>query len=237
MAKQLVRFAAALAVTLACAVTASAQTADEIVAKNLAAKGGVEKLKAIQTLRQSGTMTLQGQTAQFAAMSKRPNLNRQEITIQGTTIQMIFDGTKAWMINPLMGPSPIEMPAEQGDMVKDQSDIDGPLVDYKRKGSTIDLVGTETVDGKQAYHLRVTRKGLPPQELYIDTTTNLEIKAATTIPGSGTMELTFGDYRSVDGMMVPFKVTSTAGGMVVSELKLDKVEFNVPLPPDTFKVK
>ncbi|TAK15430.1 MAG: hypothetical protein EPO35_07465 [Acidobacteria bacterium] len=226
-----------LAVCVVVAGSAYAQTVDEIVAKNLAAKGGVEKLKAVQTLRQTGSITLQGQVAQLMTVAKRPNLSRQEISIQGQTITMVFDGSKAFMLNPMVGPDPIEMPTEQVEMIKDQADIDGPLMDYKMKGSTVELVGVEDANGRKAFHLRVTRKGLPPTELFIDSQNYLDVKAVTTVPGSGTMELLFGDYRAVDGMMVPFSVKSSAAGMTISELKLDKVEFNVQLPGNTFKVK
>lgn len=236
MSRKLLTVASLLVVCLI-AAPAYAQTAEEIVAKNIAAKGGEAKLKAVQTLRQTGTMTLQGQTAQLMTVSRRPNLSRQDISIMGTTITMAFDGTKAWMLNPLVGPEAIEMPAEQAEMIKDQADIDGPLMDYKSKGSTIELVGIEDAGGKKAFHLRVSRKGLPPTELFIDTTSYLDVKAVTVVPGSGTMEMTFGDYRVVDGMTVPFSVKSSAAGMTLSELKLDKVEFNITLPPDIFKIK
>lgn len=237
MIRQNVFVSAAVAAVLCVSSAAYAQTVDEVVAKNIAAKGGEAKLRDVETLRQSGTINLQGQTAQIMTAAKRPNLSRQEISIMGTTLTMVFDGTKAWMLNPMVGPDPIEMPAEQAEMIKDQADIDGPLMDYKSKGSTVELVGLEDVDGKKAYHLRISRKGLPPQEIFIDATTYLDLKAVTVVPGSGTMEVVFGDYRSVGGMMVPFSVKSTAAGMTISELKLDKVEFNVPLPPDTFKIK
>jgi outer membrane lipoprotein-sorting protein len=237
MIRKCVLMSVAVAAVLCVSSAAYAQTVDEVVAKNIAAKGGEAKLKAIDTLRQTGTINLQGQTAQIMTAAKRPNLSRQEISIMGTKLTMVFDGTKAWMLNPMVGPDPIEMPAEQAEMIKDQADIDGPLMDYKTKGSTVELVGLEDVDGKKAYHLRISRKGLPPQEVFIDSTTNLDVKAVTVVPGSGTMEVLFSDYRSVDGMMVPFSVKSTAAGMTISELKLDKVEFNVTLPPDTFKIK
>ena len=81
------------------------------------------------------------------------------------------------------------------------------------------------------------RKGLPPTELFIDSQNYLDVKAVTSVPGTGTMELAFGAYRSVDGMMVPFSVKSSAAGMTISELKLDSVAFNVPLPADAFKIK
>lgn len=237
MSRTLLSAASLAVVCLIFAAPAHAQTADEIVARNIQAKGGEAKLKAVQTLRQSGTMILQGQTATVASVTKRPNLSRQDITMMGTTITMVFDGAKAWMLNPMVGPDAVEMPAEMAEMVKDQADIDGPLIDYKTKGSTVELVGLEDAAGKKAFHLRVSRKGLPPTELYIDSTSYLDVKTVTNVPGSGTMEIVFGDYRSVDGLTVPFSVKSLAAGMLLSDLKLDKVEFNVTLPADTFKIK
>lgn len=237
MIRKTVLMCVAAAALLCVPSAAYAQTAEEIVAKNITAKGGEAKLKAVETVRQSGSINVQGQTAQLTVVAKRPNLSRQDIKIGGSTITMSFDGVKAWMLNPMVAPDPIELPAEQAEMIKDQADIDGPLVDYKSKGSTVELVGTEDANGKKAFHLRVSRKGLPPTELFIDSTTYLDLKSVTTVPGSGTMEMVFGDYRMVDGMTVPFSVKSSAAGMLLSELKLDKVEFNVTLPADTFKIK
>ena len=227
----------ALVVCFIASASAYAQNVDEIITKNIAAKGGEAKLKAVQTVRQSGTLNIQGQSAQLTVVTQRPNLSRQDISINGITISMAFDGTKAWMLNPMAGADVVEMPAEQAEMIKDQADIDGPLVDYKVKGSTVELVGLEDANGKKAFHLRVSRKGLPPTEVFIDSTTYLDVKTVNSVPGSGTMEIVFGDYRTIDGMTVPFSVKSSAAGMVVSELKLDKVEFNVSLPADIFKIK
>lgn len=236
MSRKLLIVASVLAACLT-AAPVYAQTADEVIAKNLAAKGGEAKLRAIQSLRQTGTISIQGQPATMTSVFKRPNLTRQDITMAGVTITMMFDGEKAWMINPMMGPNPIEQPVESTEMVKDQADIDGPLLDYKAKGSTVALLGTEDVNGKKAFHLKVTRKGLPPTEVFVDTTTYLDVKSVNEVPGSGTMEVAFSDYRSIDGMMVPFLIKSSAAGMLLGELKVDKVEFNVSVPADTFKIK
>src|SRR4029077_18500977 len=111
------------------------------------------------------------------------------------------------------------------------------LMDYKAKGSTIELVGVEDAGGRKAFQMRLTRKGLPPNQVVTDSQNYLDVKTVTAIPGSGTMEMTFGVYRSVDGLMIPFSVKSSAAGMTISELKLESVAFNIQLPADTFKIK
>jgi outer membrane lipoprotein-sorting protein len=216
---------------------ASAQTVDDIIAKNLAAKGGAEKLKSIQSLRSTGTMSAQGQSFTLTASAKRPNMTRQEMVVLGQTILMVFDGTTARMINPMVGAAPMDIPAEQVEMIKDQSDMDGPLVDYKTKGNTIILVDTVTLDGKPNYHLRVERKSLPTQDVYLDQQTYLETKVSTTVPGSGVFETEFSDYRAVDGFTMPFSIKTVAAGMTLSELKLTKIEINPVLDDSIFKIK
>lgn len=214
-----------------------AQTVDEIVQKNLAAKGGVEKLKGISTLRSTGTMTAQGQSATITSTSKRPNMTRQDFVTTGQTIVMAFDGTTARMINPAMSPTAMEMPAEQLEMIKDQSDMDGPLVDYKTKGFQIEFIGAEMSNGKKLMHLRVHRKALPVQDVYLDGETYLESKVTTEVPGSGVFETQFSDYRSVDGMMMPYSIKTVAAGMTVSEMKLTKIEVNAKIDDAVFKIK
>ncbi len=234
--KRLVVLSAA-AVVLLLHTAAFAQSVDDIVARNLAAKGGADKLRALQTLRQTGSITMQGMNARMTTSFKRPYMNRQEIDVMGQTMVMVFDGTKGAMLNPMVGPDPIAMPPEQVEMMKDQSDFDGPLLDYKAKGYVIDFVGNETLDDKPVFHLRISRKALPPQDLYLDGTTYLETKMSTTVPGSGVMEVKFGDYRTVDGLTMPYLLQSFAGNMMVSEMKIDKIEFNVKLDDSLFRIK
>jgi len=216
---------------------ASAQTVDEIVAKNLAAKGGVEKLKGIQSIRSTGTMSAQGQTVTVTLISKRPNLTRQEILMAGQTMLMVFDGTKALMINPMVSPKPVDLQPEQVEMIKDQSDIDGPRVVYKQRGFQVEFVGRGRVDGKPMLHLRIQRKALPVQDLYLDGVTFLEMKVSTSVPGSGVFETQFSDYRAVEGMMMPFSIKTVAAGMTLNEMKLTKIELNVPIDNAIFTIK
>ena len=159
------RTAVALALAVGVAGAAHAQTADELVAKNLKAKGGLDNLKAVQGMKITGRVTLPGagggggMEIPMTIVTKRPNRFRQESEFKGQKIVVAFDGTKAWMINPMMGqgaPQPIE--GERLDMVKQQADLDGPLVDYKAKGTTIEVQGVETVDGKKVHKLKVTPK-------------------------------------------------------------------------------
>ena len=233
---------AALAVGLAFAVPAAAQTVDEIIAKNIAAKGGMDKLKAVKTVRMTGRMTVgPGIEAPVVMELQRPNTMRMDITVQGMTLSQGFDGTKAWILNPLQGSKvPQEMSAEEKSMVEEQADIDGPLMDYKAKGHKAELLGKEKVEGSDAYKLKLTLKNGVIRTFYIDAEHFLEIKEESkrTIRGTETeSETIYGDYKDVDGLMLPHSIDGgQKGSPQRQKLVVEKVEVNPKLDPSRFKM-
>lgn len=233
---------AALAVGLALAAPVAAQTVDEIIAKNTAAKGGMDKLKSVKTVRMTGRMTVgPGIEAPVVLEIHRPNSMRMDITVQGMVISQGFDGTKAWMLNPLQGSKvPQEMSAEEKLMVEEQADIDGPLVDYKSKGHTAELLGKEKVEGSDAYKLKLTLKNGVIRTFYIDAEHFLEIKEESkrTIRGTEVEgETIYGDYKDVAGMMLPHSIDGgQKGNPQRQKLVVEKIEINVPLDTTRFKM-
>lgn len=239
--------AAAAVALLYSAVPSVAQTADELVAKNLAARGGEAKLRAVNTMRIEGKVSMQGMELPMSVNAKRPNMMRQELQIQDKKVLTAFDGQKAWMINPMMGAeTPQEILGPQGEMTREQSDFDGPLMDYKSKGTTVELVkgeapdGTEKlVDGTKVYKLKVTRKGGRVQHIYLDAESGIELKTTSQIEQGGqtfTVETELADYRAVEGIMVPHTVRNTVNGQPVMQMSVQKVEFNVPIDDALFKM-
>ena len=152
---RLIRSSVCLLVVVFASAVAHAQTAEEIVAKNLKAKGGVEKLKAMNTVKITGTISAQGMEFPMTTWARRPNLIRREMQIQDKRIVNAFDGETVWAINPMMTGSdePQELTGPMATMTKDDADFDGVLVDYKEKGHTVELVGAETLEGKKVYHV------------------------------------------------------------------------------------
>ena len=210
-------FAATLLATIA-----SAQTVDDIVASNLAAKGGADKLKAVQTMRLTGTISARGMTAPFTISSKRPNLARQETEIQGMPMVRGFDGTTPWMMS---SGQVREITGPEAQATRDQADFDSPLVDFRAKGNTVELVGTDTVDGVKVYHLKVTTKAGQVQQYFLDAETGLERQTAVTISqngGEATIVSTLSDYRDVDGLKIPFSIKQTVNGTPATELTIEK---------------
>ena len=218
-------------------VAAQSPTVDELVAKNIAAKGGLEKLHAVQSIKQTSHISMQTSSATIVQYAKRPNLIRQELSIAGQTIVQAFDGSTAWTINPLQTGSsaPVVVVGPQADAMKEQADFESPLVDYKTKGYKIEFIGAETVAGKKLNHLKLTSKAQRVQHCYLDDVTGLEVKIVNESP-VGMLEQEMSDYRDVNGLKIPFAIKTSSAGVTMASIAVDKVEINPAIDDALFKM-
>ena len=219
-----------------------AQSVDEIIAKNVQARGGADKLKSVKSIKSTATMSMgPGIEAPGTLIQKRPALARLEFTVQGLTAVQAYDGKNGWQIMPFMGKKDPElMSADEAKEIEENADLDGPLVDYKNKGHQVELQGKEKIEGTDAYKLKVTLKNGDVQTIYIDSDSFLDIKEVTKRTVRGTeqeIESAIGDYKPVDGIMFPFAVESGIKGTDQKQkLTITKVELNVPADDSIFKM-
>ncbi len=219
-----------------------AQTADEIIAKNIQARGGLEKLKSVQSIKSTATMAMgPGMEAPGVLIQKRGNLARLEFTVQGLTAVQAYDGKSGWQIMPFTGKKdPEAMSADETKEVEEMADIDGPLVDYKSKGHSVELLGKEKIEGTDAYKLKVNLKNGDVLTDYVDADSFLVIKEETKRTVRGTeqvVESAIGDYKEVGGIVYPFAVESgIKGSPEKQKLTITKVELNVPVEDSIFKM-
>jgi outer membrane lipoprotein-sorting protein len=228
----------AILLVASCA-TVSAQTVDEIVAKNIEAHGGLKNLQAIKTMKSTGKL-VQGGAMEFPFTNyvKRPGSMRIESLIQGQTFVMAYDGTTGWTINPFQGsPDPQKLPQDQVNELVDQADIDGQLVDYKKKGSTLEYIGKDEIEGSPVYKLKLTQKDGDIKYLYLDQETGIELKETSIVKqGDKEMEIDtyYSDYKEVNGVMIAHSMESRVGDQVGSQIVIEKVEVNVPVDDAMF---
>ena len=221
-------------------IAARTQTADELIAKNIQAKGGMEKIKAIKSVRQIGKFDLGGGFRAAAVQeNERPNLLRQTFSIQGMTAVQAYDGSTGWQIQPFQGHKDPELMGE--DDLRDmqlEADFDNPLVDYKEKGNTVEFLGHDMVDGDDALRLKVTLKNGDIVYYYLDPDTFLEIRKEIQqfIRGSVRERIVdFGSYKPVNGVMYPFSsATGTKSNPGAQTFTAEKIEVNVPIPDSDF---
>lgn len=223
------------------APSAAAQTADEIVARYVKTVGGMEKIQAIRSLRRTGKFTGGGGfEARVVQENKRPNMVRQEFSLQGMTGVNAYDGASGWKIEPWQGKKdPEPLGEEELKQIVEESDFDGPLVNYKEKGNRVEYVGTEPVEGTDAYKLKVTQKSGDVSYYFMDTDYYVPIRIETKRMVRGAereYETTLGDYKEVAGVYLPHSYeTGVKGAPFRSQVNFEKIEANVSLEDLRFR--
>ena len=221
-------------------VQASAQTVDDLIKKNIDAHGGIQKLKAVKSMKASGKITPQGLEIPISLQQKRPGMVRMDATFQGKSMVQAYDGTTAWKIDPFQGnPDPEKVAGDDLKDLEEQADLDGPLVDYKQKGHTVELIGKEDMEGTPVYKLKLTLKNGDVRNIYIDAENYLELKVTSkrkTPGGEVDVDQFLGNYKSVNGMMFAFSIDTRINGQSVNTITIDKIELDSPIDEAVFKM-
>lgn len=217
-----------------------AATLDEIIARHVESRGGLEALEAVATARLTGTVSSGGVSNPITIEYKRPGKIRIEVESQGVTAVQAFDGEVGWAVFPAVGIRlPTELTGEPLRQLQDRADvIEGPLVGYAEKGHALELLGEEDVDGRPAYKLRLKRRSGSEMTVYLDAETCLEVKQVTesTVKGATLAVTVFlEDYEQVGGLTRAQKVRAVSkGGFLNQELDVEKTELNVDIDDARF---
>lgn len=235
-------------------------SAAQIADKNVAARGGLQAWRAVRTLSLQGKMGAGGnqrasislpmqdpkefantmphrpaQEAQlpFLLEMKRPRMVHLELQFHGQTAVQVYDGANGWKVRPFLNRSEVEpYSADELRIASNQEDLDGPLVDYAAKGSKVGLDGSEKVEGRDTYKLKVTEKTGHTFHVWIDAETFLEAKIEgqpRRLDGiDHPVEVYFSDYRTVDGLRVPFVMETRVLPVAKNALNLK----DTPVPPE-----
>ena len=224
------------------AETENAPTLDELVAKNIEAKGGADALRALQSLKLTGKLVIREGQVQLlhTEIKKRPDQVRTDETLQGMTAVEAYDGKESWRISPFQGrKDPEKMSADDTKPLMEEAEMDGPLVDWKAKGSTLEYLGREDVDGTSAYKIKVVRKNGDVNFVYLDPDHFLEIRILTQRIRHGAQEETetdVGDYEKIGGVFIPFSIEEgRKGDPDKQKVVIEKAEANVPVDDAIFK--
>lgn len=226
------------------ALPLQALTADELIAKNIEARGGREKLAAVKSMKATGKNTMGGDDGTIEMTStlviERGGKLRQERSMQGLTSVTALEGDVAWSLNPFGGRrEPVLLPPDAVKSLKVQADLDGPLVDYREKGHKVEYLGTEDVDGTEAHKLRISLANGDEQIVYLDPDYYLEIRERsreTTRGVESENETDIGNYELVEGVYMPFSYEfGSPGGYRYFKINVEKIEVNVPVEAGIFK--
>lgn len=216
-----------------------AQSVDELIEKYVRARGGYDKIKALKTLKIHGKQIEGGMEIAGFMIKKRPNLVYIEAEEQGQKIQQVFDGETAWQINPLNGIyTPQNMPENEALLLLLESDFDGVLVDFKKKGHQVEYAGREEMEGTEVHKFKVVLKTGQTWFCYLDTEHSLELKRTVRI-NMGTAEydvdIFYSDFKEVDGLIVPFVQETKMGGYTIAQVVFDTIKTNMKVDDTIFR--
>ncbi len=222
------------------AVPAWAQTADDIVDRYIKTTGGIEKINAVQSLRRTGKFIGGGGfEARLLQENKRPRNVRQEFEFQGMSGINAYDGKTGWKIEPWQGKKdPEPLGEEEMKSIVEDSDFDGPLVNYREKGNKVEYAGMEPVEGTDSHKLKVTTKSGDVFFYFMDTDYYVPIKIETKRMVRGEQreyETSIGDYKEVNGWYLPFSYeTNVKGSSNRQKYTYDAIVANVDIPDSRF---
>jgi hypothetical protein len=218
------------------------QDADEIVNKYVNAIGGLDKIQAIKTIKLTGKVTAGGMDIPFSQICKRPQMVLMESTVQGMTMKQAYDGTQGWMINPFMGKKDPDLMSKDAEKtIKRNADFEGQLINYKDKGSKIELIGKEDLEGSQVYNIKLTDKNNDLTNFYIDADSYLLVKQNDKIKFDTkeiSAESILSNYKQVNGVMFPYSIESKSpdNPMGSAKIVVDSIETNLTVDDSIFKM-
>lgn len=218
-----------------------AQSTDDLVQRHIAARGGLAALRAIKTLKMTGSLRPGGFDVllAFSETIARPGSVRIDATLQSLTVVQSYDGKEGWQIQPFQGrKDPETLSSDDTKSLQEEADFEGPLIDAKAKGATLANLGDVDIDGAPTYAIRATLRNGDQMTYYLDPVAMLTVRIETRqlVRGAETLTATdFGDYEKVDGVYFPFEIAS--GPKASSErqrITYDKIVANLPVDPAVF---
>jgi hypothetical protein len=220
-------------------------TAEQIADKNVAARGGLEAWRKVQTMVWIGHLESEHAPLPhmgFVLEQKRPISSRFQLVGINTRSQRVFDGHQGWKTRP-SGNSELSVAPysiQELRFAQAAPGLDGPLIDYQKKGNLIELVGLENIEGREAWHLHVRLVTGERDELWIDQRTFLDLRydrlpvTEGAIPGR-VVSVIYRDYKRVDGLQVPSIIETGAGaGVQPDRMLVERIVINAPLDDAIF---
>jgi len=219
-------------------------SAAQIVEKNVAARGGADAWRKIQTMAWIGHVESANAavpTLPFVLEMKRPNKTRFEISALGQVAVRVYDGTNGWKLRPTRNGKPDLQPytPDEQKFSREEQVIDGPLIDAQAKGIAIGLDGMDEIEGRKAYRLSVRLPSGASHHVWVDAETFLDIKYDRETRGAigqpATISVFYRNYRSVEGLQIPTVIETGLGTAQASnKLVIEKIALNPPLEDRRF---
>jgi hypothetical protein len=204
-----------------------AQTPQEIIQRHESLTGMTARQK-IRTLTSIGRITQMGSTVPVSIIQKRPNKYRLDVHLAEGRITQAYDGISGWVCNPFVSPDTLPLDGPALGQLRESADFDGILHTYRTKGYTATIAEKVKLGAQTAYKIRLNKPGGESMTFYVDAVTFFVVRSEADLLIDGMAyqaESTFGDFRKVAGMILPYFI-QTRNGMLFTEIRIDTVRVN-----------
>lgn len=215
---------------------------DDVLAEYIEAKGGMEVIQSMKTMKTSGKMMMGVMEAPFEFTYKAPDKVHTTFEVQGMKGIQAYNGEMGWQVMPFMGKDdPVALSADELKQVKEQSDIEGPLVNHEAKGIKLELVGLTEIEGTPVIEIKATKPSGDVVEVFLDEEYKIEVMTRSKIEMMGQeveAETYFSDYKEVGEASVPVahSMMVKMNGVQAQNLSLEKVEINLEVDDSMFEM-
>jgi len=206
---------------------------EELIEKNINARGGYEKLKAVKSLKITAKYVQQGRETPVILTIKRPNFIYGEVLFPTSPMICGYDGNTAWWFNRTQLSEPRTLTAEDALIFTRYADFGDLFVDYEQKGQKIELIGIEDLDGQKVHKLKITSQNGIIRYVYLDAKNFHDVKESYRSKKEKEfgLEVIFKDFRAIDGVMFPFYHDITGEQTII-----ERIEMNVDIDDSIFKM-
>jgi len=218
--------------------------AEQIVDKCVEVRGGLAAWRRISTITWVGHLESERSpipSLPFQLQEKRPDKSRFEITEPSQRSLRVFNGASGWKMRPGQDGRPVvkQFTALETRFASEASGLEGPLIDYRARGSKVELEGVDQMDGRTVYRIGVRLASGAGQTVWIDAVTFLETRydriAYDQQGPRGTVSVRYLDYKEVEGLALPsvFEISGAAGSKP-DRMVIEKVALNPPIDDREF---
>lgn len=218
---------------------ASAVSVDEIISTYHENIGGAEALSKMTGVKMIGSMQQGQMKFPIEIVQLKDGKTYTKFSVQGQELmQGVYDGETLWGVN-FMTMKPEKSTEEDTNNFKLQiNDFPDALTNYKKKGYSAELLGTEPVEGADAYKVKLTQEPIkvdgkeePSISYYYFDADSMVLVMLENEIKSGPMkgavqQMKFSDYQEVDGLYFPFAIMQEIKGQGGAPITLTNIELN-----------
>ena len=216
----------------------NAQTVDEIIASYFENTGGKDAWKSLNSMKMSGTSSMQGMEFPITIYSKRPNFEKLEVEVQGMQIVEAYDGTTAWSINPFQGNTTATKADDEMNKEAAKKTFEDELLDYAAKGHQLERLDDAEIEGTQTFQLKLTKKTGDEQVYFFDQENFVPVMIrgfANAGPMKGAaIETYLSDYEEVESLMIPHSIMQKINGQTFMQATMKSIELNPEIEDQIF---